>query len=206
MKRGLQKIFTLLMTLMLIFIFSTNVYANSKENEYFDGHIKIINAMKEEVTSCKKFGDVTADFLEEMIIHNQGAIYMSENILKYGSNKNVREIAKSVIRNQINTITEMSAILEVMEDNLKINKVKENEYLEKYDEIIKSMIADMESIKSTENIDNHYLELMNLYEKTNIKMAKNISKYTEDKAVKKLINKIEKNSSKQIEEIKQILS
>ena len=206
MRRVLQKICTLFITLMFIFIFSTNAYANSdyKEREYLENYTKVLNAMKEEVKSSHKCGDVTADFLEEMIIHNQGAIYMSENILKYGSNKKVREISKSVIRNQIDTITEMSAVLDIMEDNLKIDKEKENEYLKKHEEIIKSMISDMEKIECTENVDKHYLKLMNVHQEANIKIARNILNYTEDKTVKKIVDKSLKNSTKQIEEIKKL--
>ena len=204
MRRVLQKICTLLIAMMLIFTFSTNVYANSdyKEREYLESYTKVLNAMKEEIISHNKFGDVTADFLEEMIIHNQGASYMSENVLKYGSNKKVREIAKSVIRSQIDTVTEMSAVLDIMEENLKIDKSKETEYIKKYDKIIQNMISEMESTKYTGNIDEHYLELMNLHQEATLSMIKNILNYTEDKAVKKLITKIEKSSNKQIEEMK----
>lgn len=208
MRRILQKICPLLILFILVFTVSTNAYANlnSKENEYLRDHTKIINAMKDEVKSSHKFGDVTADFLEEMIIHNQGAIYMSENILKYGSNKKVREISKSVIRNKIDTITEMSAVLDIMEDNLKVDKEKENEYLKKHEEIIKSMISDMERVECTENIDEHYLKSMKLHQEANIKMTRNILNYTEDKTVKKIAERGLKNSIKQIEEIKKIIN
>lgn len=208
MRRILQKICPLLILFILVFTVSTNAYANlnSKENEYLRDHTKIINAMKDEVKSSHKFGDVTADFLEEMIIHNQGAIYMSENILKYGSNKKVREISKSVIRNKIDTITEMSAVLDIMEDNLKVDKEKENEYLKKHEEIIKSMISDMERVECTENIDEHYLKSMKLHQEANIKMTRNILNYTEDKTVKKIAERGLKNSIKQIQEIKKIIN
>lgn len=208
MRRVLQKICTLFITLMLIFTFSTNASANSdsKENEYFRDHAKIINAMKEEIKLSHKFGDATADFLEEMIIHNQASIYMSENILKYGSDKKVREISKAVIRNEISAITEMSAILDIMEDNLKIDKEKENEYLKKHEEIIKSMILDIERIECTENVDKHYLKSMNVHQEANMKIARNILNYTEDKVVKKIANNGLKNSAKQIEKIKKIIN
>lgn len=208
MRRVLQKICPLLILFTLVFIASTNAYANldSKENEYLKDHAKIMNAMKEEFKSSHNFGDVTADFLEEMIIHNQGAIYMSENVLKYGSNKKVREISKSVIRNQIDAITEMSAVLDIMEDNLKIDKEKENEYLKNHEEIIKSMISDMERIECTEDVDKHYLKSMNLHQEANIKIVRNISNYTKDKTVKKIVDKGLKNSTKQIEKIKKIIN
>lgn len=207
MRRVLQKICTLFITLMFIFTFSTNAYANSdyKEREYLENYTKVLNAIKEEVLSHHKFGDVTADFLEEMIIHNQGASYMSENVLKYGSDKKVREIAKSIIRSQIDTVTEMSAILDIMEENLKIDKSKETEYIKKYDEIIENMLLEMDSTKYTGNIDKHYLKSMNSHKEASLKMIKNILNYTEDKAVKKLIIKIEKSSYKQIKEIKKLL-
>lgn len=207
MKKNIKNIITVFIALILVFACSANVYANSdtKEKEYLENYTEILKAMKDGMEGASKTGDVTADFLSEMIRHHQGAGYMAENVIKYGSNKKVRNVAKSIIREQINGITEMSAILDCIEDDLKIDKEKEVEYLKKYEEILKKMISKMECIKPTGNVDKDFLEGMIPHHEGAIEMAKNISKFTDNKAVRKIAGNIEKTQNKEIEEMKKLL-
>lgn len=60
-------------------------------------------------------GDADRDFLAGMIAHHQGAIDMSEVVLKHGKNPKVRGLAKTIIRAQKQEIMQMQRWLDAME-------------------------------------------------------------------------------------------
>jgi hypothetical protein len=61
--------------------------------------------------AVKPTGNVDADFTAMMIAHHQGAIDMAETELRYGHNKKLLRIAKSIIAKQRQQIGAMKAAL-----------------------------------------------------------------------------------------------
>ena len=67
--------------------------------------------MLSKMTSSKITGNITKDFILEMIPHHEAAILMSKNLLKYNNIDNkLARIAKNIIRVQENGIKEMKLI------------------------------------------------------------------------------------------------
>jgi hypothetical protein len=56
---------------------------------------------------AKPSGDVDRDFVEMMIPHHQGAIDMSQAVLKYGKNERIRRLAQEIVVTQQEEIAAM---------------------------------------------------------------------------------------------------
>lgn len=56
-------------------------------------------------------GNITIDFIECMIPHHQGAIYMSKNLLRYPTYPALEKIAQNIIETQTRGIEQMKEIL-----------------------------------------------------------------------------------------------
>jgi len=88
--------------------------------------------MKRGMEAAPKTGDPSLDFLYEMIPHHEAAVSMSENILKYGHNEQVKQLAANIIRDQLAGIGKLEALKEKLIKNPQINKQAEEAYLKTY--------------------------------------------------------------------------
>lgn len=61
-------------------------------------------------------GDADRDYLAGMIAHHQGAVDMSEVVLKYGKDPKVRQLAQEIIKAQKKEIEQMESWLKAMEE------------------------------------------------------------------------------------------
>ncbi|WP_051387337.1 DUF305 domain-containing protein [Peribacillus psychrosaccharolyticus] len=77
-----------------------------------------------------------------MIPHHEAAVSMSENILKYGHNEQVKQLAATIIRDQLAGIGKLDSLKEKLKMNPQINKQAEEAYLKAYNNIYKTMITD----------------------------------------------------------------
>lgn len=62
-------------------------------------------------------GDADRDYLAGMIAHHQGAVDMSEVVLKYGKDPKVRQLAQDVIKAQKKEIEQMESWLKAIEES-----------------------------------------------------------------------------------------
>ncbi|MGN1318784.1 MAG: DUF305 domain-containing protein [Lachnospirales bacterium] len=70
------------------------------------------NSMESSHIHSNNYKTISQTFAESMIEHHQMAINMSEIILKYGDNKNVKSLAERIIENQKKEINEMEIFLQ----------------------------------------------------------------------------------------------
>ncbi|MEH6943288.1 DUF305 domain-containing protein [Bacillus sp. JJ722] len=203
---GIRKIFTGLLTL-IICLFSVQAYAelSEKEQAYIDNHKSILQVMKEKMDRVPKTGDPSLDFLYEMIPHHEAAVSMAENVLKYGSNKQVKKLAMAIVQEQLEDIAQMEALLAKLKKNPQVDKTKEAEYLKGYNAAHKQMMEAMESAESTGNIDKDFLTEMIPHHEGAINMASNILNYTNNEEVKAIAQKIITVQQAQLKEMKQLL-
>ena len=71
----------------------------------------IARSMFSKMKNAPVVNSVDQDFIREMIPHHEGAIYMSENLLRFKICPELRPIANSIIVSQTNGIKEMRKIL-----------------------------------------------------------------------------------------------
>ncbi|MGL5954985.1 MAG: DUF305 domain-containing protein, partial [Brevinema sp.] len=75
---------------------------------------KVMHEMMEAMSSVKMTGNVDKDFLTHMLPHHQGAIDVSQTILKISTNQVIKEIANRIIDEQEREIEEIKMILSKM--------------------------------------------------------------------------------------------
>jgi len=192
----------------LIFcMFSIQVHAQvgQEEKAYYDNYKSILQIMKRGMEAAPKTGDPSLDFLYEMIPHHEAAVSMSENILKYGHNEEVKQLAANIIRDQLAGIGKLEALKEKLIKNPQINKQAEEAYLKTYNNIYQTMITAMQDAKLTGNIDKDFLEEMIPHHEGAIKMSQDIMKYTQNTELKTILQNIITTQQKQLAEMKNLL-
>lgn len=187
---------------------SINAFAESKEKkqEYMNSHQEIIKSLKE----CEKVcdihtEDITVDFLNQFIYANKIKIGLSENLIKYGENKEVRNEAKKCIRNSLANISNAEPILDCIKNNLTKDKQKEEKYLKEYLEIYNEMIQYMEKDCEEASVDRIFLNDIICHGKFTIKMLDNIERYNKDKGIVKLYKDAKKNQIKEVNKMEKLL-
>jgi uncharacterized protein (DUF305 family) len=96
------------------------------ESMYQVEYSRIMDAMHREMMNATTPGaDDQVNFLKQMIPHHQGAIDMSESILKYTKDRRIVNIAKGIITEQRNEIIIMEHLIADLEsDSLPSSKSK----------------------------------------------------------------------------------
>lgn len=72
---------------------------------------QIVRTMHDEMESACRTGNVSADFMREMIPHHRGAIRLSENALQYPICPSLRPILQGIITSQRTGIRKMTILL-----------------------------------------------------------------------------------------------
>ena len=192
---------------LILCLFSIQAHAQvgQEEKAYYDNYKSILQIMKRGMEAAPKTGDPSLDFLYEMIPHHEAAVSMSENILKYGHNEQVKQLAANIIRDQLAGIGKLEALKEKLIKNPQINKQAEEAYLKTYTNIYQTMITAMQDAKLTGNIDKDFLEEMIPHHEGAIKMSQNIMKYTQNTELKTILQNIITTQQQQLAEMKNLL-
>lgn len=207
MKKFFRSVVMALIT-FLMFISNVNVFASVDSNDskaYMKSYEKNLEMMKKNMEGAPTTGDATVDFLYVMIPHHEAAVSMAEDVLKYGSNEEVKSIAKTIADQERDEITKMQNLLRNLKDNLKVDIDNEREYLKVYKDAYKEMVSQMESVKVNSNVDKHFLQSMIFHHEGAIKMAESISKYTYNDEVKNISENMVKTQTSQVNEMKDLM-
>ena len=97
-------------------LFST-VFALSSMHEIHKGHgsmpfQKAMDKMHKDMM-VKSSGNIDIDFLKGMIPHHQGAIDMSEELIKKTKDPELKALAQKIIKDQKTEIKQMQEMLEI---------------------------------------------------------------------------------------------
>lgn len=203
MEKILKKIGAGIMTMLISISTTVNVYAesDSRKTEFIHNHSEILQSLNECNKCWKKNGDVRIDFLEQIIHHNEIEICMCENIIQYTDKKDVRNLAKSIIKSSIDCNSELSEVVEEVKKNCNEDKSKEQEYAKEYDEKYNRMLLELQLKRDDTDIDKIYLYSAKKHHICMENICEIITKYNDDEKV----NKISENVSERLEkEIKKI--
>ncbi|WP_455661064.1 DUF305 domain-containing protein [Pradoshia sp.] len=179
---------------------------SQNEKDYYEDYQSILDVMKKGMEEAPETGDPSLDFLYEMIPHHEAAVSMAENVLKYGQNEKVKQLADAIIKEQLSGIKKMEDLEQQLKSNPKDNKLAEKSYLKAYKAIYQRMITSMEAAKPTGNIDKDFLEEMIPHHEGAINMAANILKYTDNNELKAIAQHIIDTQQKQVNEMKALLT
>ena len=165
-----------------------------------DGIQTALNNMTKKINGIKLNGNVDIDFAKIIIECHQGAVDMSLQEIKSGTDAGMKALAKEIIRNQMDEQSKFGNIA----NNMKPIKT----YLEKNDKLSEEM-AEMESnlnIKMTQNIDKDYVTLMIKHHESEIEMAKYEVSHGMNTQLKQMSQKIISDQTKGISLFKNWLS
>lgn len=201
----------ILFTLSIFLGLSTSIcaFAQSKENkmEYLNSHKEIIKSLKECESECTNYTeDITVDFLNQFIYANKIKIGLSENLIKFGESKEVRNAAKKCIHNSMKNINNTEPILDCIKDNLTKDRNKEEKYLKEYLNIYNDMIEELENQCDEDSVDKSFLKGIIFHGEFTVKMIENIEKYNEDKGIIKLCRNAREEQIKEINKMKKLLN
>lgn len=205
MKIPMKKILSILAIIMLI---SCTSYAKPrpKENEqaYTKTYQKILKDMDKGMMKAPKTGDITIDFLYEMMAHHKGAIAMAENEVAHGDNPIIWQLARSIKKAQSSQSQSMEKLIRELKEQKVVDKEKEAEYLLKYEKIVEEMMQGMASAQCSENVDKAFLLQMIPHHKGAIAMAENILQYTQNIQVQEMAKKIVEKQTREIKQMEKL--
>lgn len=159
--------------------------------------------MLSKMTSSKITGNITKDFIMEMIPHHEAAVLMSKNLLKYNVDRKLSLIAQNIIRVQENGIKEMTLIYQTT--NIPNNTYLEVlDYIRNYNDILNEMARGMKNSLTTPNINLDFISEMIPHHEGAIKMCKNLLNFKIDERLKNLAISIIKFQSQGVKELKEI--
>jgi len=205
MKKQLRNVLIVLFTYSLLAV-SMSVHADSDNEElYLKNYESILSVMKKEMEAAPKTGDPTLDFLYEMIPHHEAAVSMAENLLSYGEGLEVKKLAMTIMRDQIEGIQRMKTLLDQLKNNPQVDKAKETAYLKIYNDDYKQMMNKMSKVEPTGSVDKDFLEQMIAHHEGAVKMATNILNYTNNEELREIATHMISGQQRQLEEMKRLL-
>lgn len=88
---------------------TTNNCCNFEENvnSYTKKYCEIVKAMVYKMKNSPKDININLDFVNEMVPHHEGAIYMCKNVLEYDIDARLKEVALSIIEEQEKGVKEL---------------------------------------------------------------------------------------------------
>ena len=98
---------------------TTRGFCNS-QNEvicYIEKYLKITRNMLCKMKNSSKCININLNFIDEMIPHHNGAIKMSENLLKYCIDPRLKCLAELIIREQSKGVSELEKIKRDLQNN-----------------------------------------------------------------------------------------
>ena len=159
--------------------------------------------MLSKMSSSKITGNITKDFILDMIPHHEAAVLMSKNLLKYNIDSKLALIAKNIIRVQENGIKEMRLIYQTT--NIPNNTYLEVlDYIRNYNDILNEMARGMENSLNIPNINLDFISEMIPHHEGAIKMCKNLLNFKIDERLKNLAISIINFQSQGVKELKEI--
>lgn len=187
---------------------SMHLLAASPQNEtaYLERYQSVVQTMKTAMENAPKTGDTALDYLNQMIPHHEAAVQMAQNVLQYGSNQKVKQMAEKTIKDQTDEIAEMRNLIDEIKKKLKIDKAQEAAYMSDFMIFYDAMVTAMEDIKPTGNVDKDFLQEMMPHHDGAINMSLNILRYTNNLEVKQMAENIIKKQSTEIREMDKLLN
>ncbi len=165
-----------------------------------NGLMTSMNTMMDKMSSMKMSGDFDMDFANMMIEHHQGAIDMSNEELKSGTDEKMKNMAQKIITAQKEEIEK----LQEMVKNMKPSKMKMGEgELEKS---MSDMKTTMSNMQMTGNMDKDFAMMMTSHHESAVSMSKLEIKNGMNAELKQTAQKGISEQTKEINEFKSWLS
>ena len=154
-------------------------------------------------------GNVDKDFIANMIPHHQGAIDSAKLILEYGSNEEVKAIARNIIKIQTKEIEDFNELLangDFSNSNLSEKAYAEfvAEEKENMAEMMNKMIA-VTRTRDKKTADYTFVLAMKYHHEGALEASKQILAYTKNPQIRKIAKNIIKDQAKEIKQFDKLI-
>lgn len=189
---------------MLLFSSCINAYgeSDSKTKEFMNNHSEILKSIKKCSKCINGKGDIRVDFLEAAIHINDIQICMAENLIKCGDDKDIRNIAKNLIKNSMECTTELNEDLYNMSKDETSDKETEEKYLNEYRKLYDKMILNLQCSREDESIEKIFLRASIKHHEALIELADIFCEYSNDEKMIETAKDIQNKNKKEIKKMK----
>ncbi len=144
--------------------------------QYLNTFYKILDDMEREMKEAELSNSISADFINQMIPHHQAAIKMSENILKYSGDKQIRAIAENIISEQTKSIADMRASYPQCREKVNSNSDIAS-YMERFKAVTDIMFEQMRNSPASSNVNYDFLVEMIPHHRGAVRMSANLLRF-----------------------------
>ena len=166
------------------------------DNKMNNGLMGAMNTMMDKMNSMKMTGDFDLDFTNMMIEHHKGAIDMSEEEAKAGSDNKIKGMAQKIINSQKEEIGKFQDIIK----NHKTSDMKMGQgELEKS---MSDMMSKMKSMQMSGDMDKDFATMMVPHHQSAVSMFEKEIAFGTDAKLKQMAKKGIDEQTKEINEFK----
>ena len=197
--------------LFICLLLSTSAFAQHDMHGMHDMHgiyhektknifISQMDTMMMNMDTVKQTNVAETDFLKLMIPHHQGAVEMAMYEIAHGRNKEMIQLAKSIIAEQQIEINMMKQLL------LSAYNTSPKDIKKAWDETMNTMMKYMPATNVLKNTDIAFAKVMMPHHQAGVDMAKVILQYGKDHAVKRMAENIISSQQIEIEQMKKYIN
>ena len=144
--------------------------------KYLDCYCDILSEMQSQMTSVRFSGNISIDFIKQMIPHHRGAIKMSELLLEYTTNIPLQNIALDIISEQRESIESMESIIPLCSRGFNPPQAQRM-YYDENRKILNNMFRCMHNACSDNSIDISFMREMIPHHLGAIAMSENALRF-----------------------------
>jgi len=179
------------------------IHAQQHHSNARNPFIALMDTMMQNMDTVPMSGSADIDFIRMMMPHHQGAIEMAKYEIKYGTNFEMIQLAKSIIAEQTNEIQQMQLWLR---NNITTAIKESNSYQQPLMQTMSVMMQHMPASSLLAGTDKAFAAMMIPHHQAAIDMAKVILQYGNDKVVARLAQNIISSQQVEIEQMKSYLN
>lgn len=180
-----------------------NCVFSSDAASYLQEYKEILKEMIKEMTKIQLSDSISFNFIVQMIPHHRAAIKMSENILKYTDNEQLKKIAEEIISEQTESIENMLQIKESCQNSTNSSR-NINSYKCLNNKILQTMFCEMKCAYSNNCINCNFIREMIPHHEGAVRMSKNTLRFPICCELKPILEAIITSQEKGICQMKKI--
>lgn len=172
---------------------------------YLSTYYDILDRMEDGMTGAALRDSISYNFIVQMIPHHQGAIEMSQNLLRYTTFVPLQEVAQNIIREQTQSIAAMEAALERCIGCT--NTAQDlGLYARQFDQITRQMFCRMAQAKAGNDINADFIREMVPHHQGAIQMSDNALRFPLCEELTPILQSIIRSQSAGIRQMERLLA
>ena len=159
--------------------------------------------MNRDMDAAERIGDPDHDFVSLLLPHSKGALNMARVLLVYGTDKEIRELAQTIMTRQQNEMLFMQDWLKRHEakESTKGGRKKKDSFRDGEDKAVAKMRNDLREVfrvMRTEDFDHEFVNVMIPQRKCAVDLARAFVPYGKDPEILDLAKKISEEQQAEI--------